>query len=308
MTEAELFAFFGKPLGLNPEAALQPVNLPVWKPETGPYYKVQYVIELIGPNLISAQQAKALLEQNARTALGNPEIYVMIPGQSRWQTLWPGEPNLTYDSLAFAWDLVSENGQITAATANELWKRTETVGKTLQRRAAPLPPPDDAARAASNLRTIKDSLDIGLDILISPKSDPFDAKRVFECAYEMGFALRNSGLLEWKQQGWPEPLLTIFPAYEGDLLDPKSCPTLDGLAIGFSVPCSPAPEQMLERTVLASDAFCEKLGGTAADDDGRPMTPEAVVRLGSSLANAVRELRSAGLEPGSAEALRLFSP
>lgn len=308
MTEAELFSALGKPLGTNPAIALQPIPLPVWTPETGPYHKVQYVIEIVGPNLIPAQTVKSLLEQSKRASLGNPELYVMAPGMRRWQAMWAGDNSISYDSLAFAWDLVTPRGQISEATATKLWNRAEGFAKTIQRRAAPLPPPSDAAIAAKNISALRDSLDIGVDLLIAPRKEPISTAKLCEVAYSIGFSLHESGLLEFRQQGWPEALVTILPAFEGEYFDVRTCPTLDGVAIGFSLPCSPSPEQALDRTFDAAQKLCDALDGVASNDEGR-IADAYLLRQWSELASkASAELEKVGIKPGSAEALRIFTP
>lgn len=308
MTEAELFSILGRPLGLNPERVLTPIKLPSWKPESGPYHKVQFVIELIGPSLIPHTAAKSILEGAARTSVGDPEIYVMAPGQSRWQALWAGDANIAYDSLAFAWDLVTERGTITEPSANELLRRAERFANTVNRRAAPLPPPRDAASAAKNLAAIKEGLDIGVDILLTPKGGIMAMQDLIPEAYEIGFSLRESGLLEWRIPGWPEPILTLFPAYEGEQFDPRVTPQCGGAAVGFSVPCSPSPLEALDRAFAAADALSERLDAAATDDEGRLLSPSLRTQWVQLLERAVTEIERVGIKPGSAEALRLFMP
>lgn len=304
MTESELFAAIGRELTLDSAIALKPVSLPPFKPDVGPYHKVQYVIELVGKQFIQSSHAKALLEAKAKSGLGDPEIYVTVPGQSRWMALWTGDDALAYDSLAFAWDLISEKGCLSSATASELWKRAEEVAKPLSRRAIPLPPPDQVDSAAANLQQIKAAFDIGIDLMIdAPYNTPLDTAAAVEAAYAVGFRLGASGLLEWKQQGWQEPLLTILPT-DGDEIPIGG--GLSGLTIGFSFATSPAPDGVLERLFSAAKEIASASGARVTDSDGRLLSPELETELRSNLNAALDSFEAAGFQSGTSEAMRLF--
>lgn len=304
MTESELFAAIGRELTVVPSRALKPVTLPPFKPDVGPYHKVQYVIELVGPQFVQASNAKALLEPKAKAGLGDPEIYVTVPGQSRWMALWTGDSALAYDSIAFAWDLISEKGSLSSKNASELWKRAEQVAKTLSRRAIPLPPPDQVDSAVINLQQIKDAFDIGIDLALdAPFNTPLDTAAAVETAYAIGFRLGGSGLLEWKQQGWPEALLTILPA------DGEDIPIgggLSGLTLGYSFATCPAPDGVLERLLTASKAIASACGAQVIDSDGRLLSPDIETEMRANLNAALDSFEAAGLKPGTPEAMRLF--
>lgn len=305
MSEAELESAVGEPLIPGGTAALKPVDLPPFKPDEGPYHKIQYIIELVGRQLVPADSARAFLEPKNRKALGEPDIYVMAPGQKRWRRLWSGDDAITYDSLAFAWDLVTGRGLLNKKAAKELWKRTEDIGKSLSRRAVPLPPPEEAAQAAENLKEIIESLDIGVDASVRSNA-ALDTKRVVKAAYALGFRLGKSGLLEWRLSGWPEALLALYPLGSATEFNPNKQPSLEGVGIGYSVPCSPAPQQVLERFFSSIDYLCETLGAEAFDDEERNLTAERREELRSNLRVALDTYKRIGLEPGSPEALILF--
>lgn len=305
MTEAELFATLGT---LEATWPLAPVKLPPYKPDIGPYHKVQFVIELVGRQLIPSQAAIQLLSAAARASLGEPEIYVMVPGQPRWRTLWTGDDSIAFDSLAFAWDLVSSRGHLTAQSAHQLLRRAEEIGKPFARRAIPLKSPEEAEAAAKNLVEVKNSLDIGMDAALEPSVDVFQTADLLKAAYGLGFRLRDSGLLEWRQQGWEEALLAIYPLGAAVAFDLKRWPTVGGVGIGFSVPCSPSPFEVLERLFQTLDGLQARVGGVVSDDEGHPLDAKRRGELTQVLESALEAYRQIGLTPGSSEALRLFEP
>lgn len=308
MREAELFKFAGERFDVVPAAALKPISLPPFSPDVGPYHKVQYVIEIVGPSLIPAATAHHFLERRARASLGTPEIYVMTPGQKRWAALWSGDQSPAYDSLAFAWDLVSSRGPLRAEAASELMRRVEEVARAIQRRAIPLRTPEECAAAAENLLNVKESLDIGMDASIEPAVDTYHALDVIRAAYVLGFTLKDSGLLEWRQQGWPEALLTMYPLGAAEEFDPKKHPEISGIGIGFSVPCNPSPQEALERLFEAASKMQNAIGGRLRDEDGIEIDDPRKRAIFDALEGSLNAFQGIGLTPGSAEALRLFEP
>lgn len=305
MNEQQFFKLIGRELSPDPARALRPVSMPMWEPETGPYHKVQYVIELVGPNLIPAMQAKSLLEPKTRGSLGDPEIYVMVPGEKRWKTLWTGDEAMTYDSLAFAWDMVTKRGTLSGGNARELWSRCDSLGAQWTRRAIPMPPFDEIDDASRRLQSIRDSLDVGVDVSVKVEHGSLDTLRAVEEAYALGFRFGASGLLEWRSQGWPESLLWVYPIADDSVLS-LEVGGLEGLAIGFSLPCSPSPADVLERLFESAEAIAKASGSEAFDPDGYPLSDRAKEEMRRSVQLGAKTLTDLGLRPGSAEALRLF--
>lgn len=307
MTEAELFLRTGT---LEPDRArcLRPVTLPPFKIDVGPYHKVQYVIELVGKQLIPSASAMQLISPRAKASMGEPEVYVMIPGQQRWRALWQGEDALTFDSLAFAWDLVSTRGHITRESAGELLRRAEEIAMPLNRRAIPLRTPEETEAAAKNLVEVKNNLDIGMDAALEPSVDIFQTENVLKTAYALGYRIRDNGLLEWRQQGWEEALLTLYPLGSANDFDMNRTPAVSGIGIGFSVPCSPSPAEVLERLFESLSNLQSALGGTAHDDEGDSLDEKRRAELRQVMQHALDAFSRIGLAPGSPEALRLFEP
>ncbi len=306
MNEGKLFQLLGRELSADPHKALHPVSMPGWEPETGPYHKVQYVIELVGPNLVPATQAKSLLDSKTRASLGDPEVYVMVPGEPRWRVLWTGDTAISYDSLAFAWDLVSKRGALSSANAKELWSRCDRIGAPWTRRAIAMPPPDEVEAAAQRLHSIRESFDVGVDLIIQRDIGAFETLRAVEEAYAFGFRFGESGLLEWRSQGWPEPLLWVYPIEDESGLSTLIEGGVEGLAIGYSLPCSPSPVDVFDRLQEAAEGIARATEAIVYDTDGHVLTESSRVSMRKNVLLGAQTLTDLGLRPGSAESLRLF--
>ena len=129
-----------------------------------------------------------------------------------------------------------------------------------------------------------------------------------ENAYALGYSLRESGFLEWRVGGWPEPILTIYPV-DADLpFDPRARATLSGVGVGFSVLCSPAPDQALDCAFDSVDKLGVSLEVKGWDDEGYPLTQERRKVLRDAMNQALDAFARIGLTPGGPEALKLFEP
>lgn len=307
MTEKQLFHVIGRELEPDPARALPPLRLPPFEPTVGPYLKVQYVVEIVGREPIPSQAAKELLSPGAQAALGEPEVFVMSPLDKRWRVLWQGDESALYDSLALAWDLVTPRGKINEDTAKELWNRCEQVASRMKRKAIPMPMPDDAARRATALQEFRDSMDIGVDLAVT-RSGGIDTEAAVKTAYALGYRLGASQLLEYRQTGWPEALLAVFPLGEATEFDPQKHPTLEGVGVGYQVAANPDPEGALRAALHTARELAAVSGGAVFLDDGQPLTESGEQLLFHNLNAVLDTFDQAGIQPGSPEALRLFAP
>ncbi|MER3413649.1 MAG: hypothetical protein C4341_05320 [Armatimonadota bacterium] len=307
MTEKQLFAALGEELQADAERSLSPLRLPPFEPSVGPYLTVQYVIELVGRDPIPSAAAKELLSPPAQRSLGQPEVFVMSPLDRRWKVLWQGEEAAAFDSLALAWDLVTPGGKISEASAKTLWERSEQVAFRLNRKAVPMPAPEDAARRAAALEEFRDAMDVGVDLAII-KAGGLSTDVVVKTAYALGYRLGASQLLEYRQSGWPEALLAVFPLGNATAFDPSCHEKLEGVGVGYQVAASPDPEGALRAALHTAKELARACSATVFLEEGEPLTPAGEQMLFQNLSAALDTFEQAGIEPGSPEALRLFTP
>lgn len=304
MTEEQLFSFIGRRLEPDAQKKLPTISLPVLSEPQRHIYKIQYVIELVGPSLLPGDGVRKLVEKQTHKALGCPEIFVKIPGKRYWILLHPLEDSLTYDSLAFAWDMVTPKSALSKGSAHELFRRVEVWGKTWERRAISIPHPRDIDEVVHNLQDIRDNLDFGFCVFVS-YSTPQSSLFVIERAYQLGFRMQPNGVLEWRVPGWDYSLLEMRTLEgEGDF-NPRAAPFLQGISVGFRVPCSPSPLEVFDRALETAHACAQDVGEVITEDSER-VSKENTHQYREWLREAVDILTRVGAPPGSAEALRLF--
>jgi len=304
---ADPTSIFGQPLARDPKVALAAIA-PKRPDKSGPQHKVQFVIEFVGPRSLPASSAAALLGKDWFASLGEPEAFAMAPADNQWRPL-TGSTNGSYDSLALAWDLVSERGELTSQAAAHLFKVAESFGNQIQRRAMPLPPPADVSRYIGPLREIRDALDIGVELMLIPKGPDIPERDIWIACAALGLDLGADNFFELRAPEFEEPILTITPlgASKGFALSAVEARVAHpGLMMGFSVPRSPDPSHSLEVAFQACDYLSAQLNAVAFNDADQTLGPATRNQLTSNLHAAVRALSSAGIEPGSHAALKLF--
>lgn len=302
----DLAALFGQPLQRDPKIALTP---PVVRPaKLGPEHKVQFVIELVGPRSIPTQAASSILTDQWYQALGQPEIYSMSPADNEWRT-FVGANSGSLDSLALAWDILSEKGELNSQAGAHLLRVAESFGAQVQRRAMPLPPPADINRMANALREFRDALDIGVELMLIPKGPSFSEKDIWIAAAGLGFDLGSSGCFEFKVAGIEEPLLSLTPLGGASTFSLSAVERGEhhvGLMLGFSLPRSAHAAYSLDAAFRSADYLSSYLGAMVFNDADQPLCLGTRHELSSNLDAAVRTMAGTGIEAGSAAALKLF--
>ncbi len=298
---------FGQPLAPKPEVALPQIpTIPSSK--FGPEHKVQYVIELVGPKSSPASTVSSLLDPRWHEALGQPNVFVMAPGDDGWQTL-SSRADGSYDSIALAWDMLSEQGELTSKAAEHLLQVAEGFATHLQRRAMPLPPPADIDRYLVSLLDIRESLDIGVEILLVPKVSEFLEKDVWVALSELGYDLKPSGFFEVLPANSHLPLISVTPmggASSFSLSAVQSGVRHPGLLIGFSLPLSPNPDYSLDAAFKTADHLVNQLHAAAFTDEDRPLSHSVRAEMRQNLGMAVQALEGVGIVPGSLASQILF--
>ena len=299
-------AIFGRRLEADPEIALP--RLPLSQPlKIGPLHKVQFVIEFVGPRSVLATQACLLLEPTWFHALGQPQMWAMRPADLRWQPLTAARDG-SYDSIALTWDMVSELGQLTSATATQLYLTADRLTTQLGRRPMPLPEPASVDEAVRIVRHVVDSLDVGFSVTVVSHSDFFERDIWIECA-RLGLEFSPAGSFDWRLTGHPSPLFSVVPFGEAESFSLRAVTSgvrHAGVTLGFNMPRCAAPRQALENCFIAAKHFCKTLGGTLFTDEQRPMTQDDFRHLTQSLDQAMLLFSHVGMTPGSSECLKLF--
>ena len=272
----------------------------------GPIHAVQFVIEMAGPRTVAATSVKALLNPQWFNLLGHPEIFVMSGADASWRKLEQNDPSGSYDSIALAWNLFGLNPQI----AQQLWNHCDDFAKQIGRRAFAMPVPDDLLAAERGLEEMKESLDIGVNLMVVPAMQPFAEGDIWQVAAALGLDLEGNGVFVWRAPNADHPLLEVSSLDEPgrfSLAQVQAGSTHSGLLLGFSVPHSPDPSFGLEGALKAGAVFAQRLQGRLLDEEERPVTDASKKAMRDQMAAAVRALTSAGFPPGSVAAAKLFT-
>jgi hypothetical protein len=290
----------------DPTIALPQVNIQP-KITPGPVRKQQFVVELVGPRTAPAASVQALLQPQWTSTLGNPEVYVMAAADTHWRPLNPGDQSGAYDSIALAWDLISLQGELSAASAQHLWNLAENFANQIERRAMAMPVPADVEIHAKALRDINESLDVGVNFMVVAIGDDFVEEEIWKVAGALGLDYDPSGVFVWRTSG--ADLFEVSPAGSHDkfsLQQVQAGATHTGLGLGFSIPLSAEPVVALDGCIHAASVFAQRLRGGLLDEDYKPCTGEVIQQIKANLGQAVYALKQVGVEPGSTEALKLF--
>lgn len=298
---------FTEPLVRDPAVALPilPDDIPL---KAGPLHKVQFVVEFVGTRSAVAESCNHLLYPEWFKALGQPLMFCMRPADLVWQPL-TSDSHGSYDSLSLAWDYLTPTGKLSSAAARHLLSIAQRFGPHINRRALPLPPPDDVDEVVANLVVVQESLDIGFTVAAFGDA-PWTERSLWIVCSALGLELAPHGAFVWKKPDHLAPLLNVTPI-GGDekftLRGVQDGTTYEGVSIGFSMPICPAPRQALDGCFRVADVLSHRLKGVPTDDEGNPLTHEARRRFHGLMNVALKSFTQAGLVPGSADCLKLFS-
>ncbi len=305
---SDLTSVFGGALSKDPAVAI-PSPPAATTGRAGPEHRTQFVVELVGPRSVPAQAAAALLSAQWFQALGQPELFAMSAADRDWQPL-TARTDGSYDSLVLAWDLLSDRGILTTQAAKHLFQTAESFASHIQRRAMPLPPPEDIDRYVAALKDIQENLDIGVEILLVPKAGGFAEKEIWIHLAKLGYDLKASGFFEITPVGSSHPLVTVTPTGGADgfrLSSVQSGVTHPAVLIGFSLPLSPNASYSLDAALKTASYLATNLNGVAFTDSDQMLDSRTERELKSNLDAAVVAMTNAGIQPGSRAAMNLFA-
>ena len=296
---------FDPPLGPDPAIALIPPV--VAAPAPGPAHHAQFVIELVGPRSVPAAAAARLLAPDWFAALGQPQLFAMTPADQAWQSLTPQAGS--YDSVALCWDLITPQGALSRQSAENLLQKAEQFAGAVNRRAMPLPTPQDVDNAVRRLQNYQEQLDIGVSLVVIPRSDFVPERQIWPVCSRLGLQFSPTGSFDWMSPNHPSPLFSVTPIGQVEsfsLAAVNRNEVHEGLTIGFSVPLCPAPLAALDGAIRSAEVIASEIGGAAFDDTSRPLSDKVKDGLRKDLQQAVQMLEATGLRPGSAAAMKVF--
>lgn len=309
MNSPDLEAIFGAPLECDPAIALNPDALRLPLPKTGPLPMVQFQIEIVGPRSMKAAQALAVLDEPWRSGLGYPEVYVMDASDPGWRAPSRPENAASLDSLVLCWDYLSAKGSLSANACARLVHAAEPFAKSLDRRAMPMPLPQDVDRKVADLKQRQEALDIGFEVGVISGTSTLSEREIWRTCAALGLDLAANGAFVWRAPGWSLPLLSVASWDDGasfSLDGARAGRQHEAIGVGFNVPTNPDPVTSLSACFQVAQALAAALGALVTDDEGIPYDARKRAETVNAMAQALEAFRRAGLVPGSREALKLF--
>lgn len=314
---------FGAPLTPDPAIALPAYVMPANLLQPAPLHKLNYVVEIVGQRSIVASQVTPLLDKAWQDALGRPTIHVMAAIDTAWRGFAVDETAQSFDSVCLAWPYVAPSGTLSRQSAERLLASAETYAKQVGRRALPIPLPEDAERMAQMLVQARDNLDVGVTMLILPgESDNAIAERtIWIACSSLGLEFVSPGTFQWRasfpvdgsltsRNDPSRQLVEVAPLEDADFFSlggVQSGRTHSGISIGFSVPLSPDPAESVRAAFAIASTFESRYGCIALDDTDQRVDAARGEALLREVDQAARALISAGIRPGSPEAVALFT-
>ena len=286
-------------------ALVPPVVTPI---APGPAHRAQFVIELVGPRTLPAHAASVLLTSQWYQPLGRPELFCMSAADAGWRPL-SNTSRGSYDSLALCWDVLSDQGSLSPATGQQLLQVAEQFAAQVNRRAMPMPAPADLSKAASTLTRIQEGLDIGISIVVLPRTDQVAEQELWTQCSRLGLQFGPTGSFEWRAAEHPSPLFQVTPIGDTESFSLRGVQAglvHQGITIGFNVPRCPAPLAALDGALHSADVIAAAIQGAPFDQDGRPLSAKVRDEMRRELNNGVQVLEEIGIKPGSSAALKIF--
>lgn len=300
---------FGGDLKLDPVVALQPFVVPEELTKAGSLHRLHYLVEIVGQRTLPAAQAKPLLEDRWQLPLGRPKVFVMAAADTSWRPLDAADTATAYDSLALAWPYLTDQGNLSMRSAHQLLVASDHYAAQVGHKAMPLSTPEDVDEVVRKLIQIRDNLDVGVTVLVIPKGAPIPERDVWLGCASLGLEYVSPGVFQWLAQPGGVALLEVAPFEDAGwfaLSSVESGRALDGFSIGFSIPRSPDPVRSADAALRVATLFSTKFDCVAFDDSQKPLGPAESAEILAVVTQGRDALVSAGIRPGSREALSLF--
>jgi hypothetical protein len=296
---------FGRPLAPDPRIALP--SLPPRALADGPLPKVQFTVELVGQYSSRSHSVNPLLSQPWYSNLGQPNVFVLRPGENNWIRLIPNAVD-EYDSILLAWDYLTDGGQLSFASASHLLGMAESFAVQIGRHAVSLIDIGQVDAIAGALRQIEEQFDAGLSIGVCGLIPVVERDLWIVCS-GLGLSFSGGGSFDWTIPQHPHPVLSVTPIGTTEsfsLANVQQGLSHQGVTVGFRLGTCPAANLAVEGAFRVADIVAQAINGTIFDDSDRPLTPSLRNEIKRDLDTAITFLNKAGLAPGSAEALKIF--
>jgi hypothetical protein len=240
-----------------------------------------YLIEFALPSLQSGERLLALTAAHRRAG-GKPMAFDGLLASGQWVVLQPGE---IYVSLRAGLLLANRHGPLNAMEFSDFGNFAQDLSKQLDCEVTLADMPRILSRAELDAQ-------LGISIQTSSVTSPAMLSAV---ATEQGLTERGGGRFA-KLDDDGGTLFTLSFGEQGDKL-----------AMLLDVPRANAHYRPWQQMLQCAEALAQRLDGQLVDDTGKPLPQGVWGQIEEQLRQRYWALDAAGIEPGSARALRLFN-
>jgi ZipA, C-terminal FtsZ-binding domain len=248
-----------------------------------------YLIEFALPSLQSGERLLALTAAHRRAG-GKPMAFDGLLASGQWVVLQPGE---IYVSLRAGLLLANRHGPLNAMEFSDFGNFAQDLSKQLDCEVTLADMPRILSRARDvDRRCAELDAQLGISIQTSSVTSPAMLSAV---ATEQGLTERGGGRFA-KLDDHGGTLFTLSFGEQGDKL-----------AMLLDVPRANAHYRPWQQMLQCAEALAQRLDGQLVDDTGKPLPQGVWGQIEEQLRQRYWALDAAGIEPGSARALRLFN-
>lgn len=274
--------------GTHPELVLDP--------------RLDFIATIVFP---AAQSGEELLRLGREMLPGARRVH--WEGRSVEDAWGPAAPGGQYVEARCGLQIVDRRGVATEREVLEFSKAVQSLAVTLSARSE-FAGRAEALRQASALDALCADVDIQVGLtVVKPGSGAIPVEQVREFAERAGCTPGADGVLRLHAPGGGEIFaLTVLDAEPARLADPDGM-SARGVAVTLDVPRAPPTGEAFNQFAGFAHSLAEAVGGEVVDDEGRAIAQAAMVAIAQHVAGARLRMHEAGIQAGSALALRLFS-
>jgi hypothetical protein len=266
------------------------------------------LIDVIAPlaleSVVSGDAVLAALPRSRRVGTKPFAVEGLNSATEEWESPRAGQ---RYQALQAGVQLANRTGALNEIEFSEYVVKTQAFADTLA--ATPEFPDmlEEVARARE-LDQFATQHDAQLGFMLRARRAAWSPGYVTQSASRLGFvpgALPGRMVLPGEIDG--APILSLQFDTQAALAEDPEQSALREVSLSLDVPHVARNERPYQRMREAAAALAAAMDGVVTDDNGQPLAPELLDRIGADLEGLYDALDSHDLAAGSAQARRLFS-
>lgn len=274
-----------------------------WSPDED--FRVDFSAELVPPAPVHADALAALLKRRAE--FGKPvAVTGLVADRGEWDDVVPGAA-AHYARVRASLQLCDRSGPVSEVMLSGFRDTVLGLARDLNA-AVDLPDTEDVAVQAALLDQFCAEVDQMIGVNLVARDDrPFPGSKVRALAESNGLRLTPDGrFVQYDDAG-----CELFSASDFDgrplRADALGQTQLKGLTFLLDLPRVADGERAFDQMMHLARTFSVTLGAALVDDNRVALTEAGLGRIREQIRRLQESMRSHGIPPGSAVALRLFS-